>query len=389
MQLHPILRTLCALLCLALCALSSFLPIHAQSTDTALPASVGAGAAVLIDADSGQVLFEQHAHTRMPMASTTKIITALVVLERCALQQTVCVDAHAVGVEGSSVYLYPGERLTVEQLLYALMLSSANDAAAALAYEVAGSVEGFAALMNQKAAEIGVQNTHFQNPHGLDADGHYTTAYDLAVITAYALQNEAFLRIVSTTKKVIPLREQQGARVLRNHNKLLSSLDGCIGVKTGFTKKSGRCLVSAAEREGVRLVCVTLDCPDDWRTHTALHEGGFATYERVTLSEHGAYLASVPVVGGTQNELYLQTDSDVSLTLPRKRGNITCTIHAPHVSYAPIRAGEAIGEAIWSLNGEVIARQPLYAAYGIDQIQHVRTPFSWLRKLLYIIKEIL
>ena len=389
MQIHPFSRTLCSLLCLALCALSHALPIHAQSTAAAMPCSMDAGAAVLIDADSGRVLYEQHAHTRMPMASTTKIMTALVVLERCDLTETVCVDERAVGVEGSSVYLYAGEMLTVEQLLYALMLSSANDAAAALAYAVAGSIEGFAALMNQKAAEIGVQNTQFRNPHGLDADGHYTTAYDLAVITAYALQNEDFLRIVSTEKKVIPLREQQGARVLRNHNKLLASLEGCVGVKTGFTKKSGRCLVSAAERDGVRLVCVTLDCPDDWSTHTALHEGGFSAYERVTLAESGAYLASIPAVGGTQNELYLQADANVSVTLPRSRGSITCTVNAPHFAYAPVTVGEVMGEAIWSLNGEEIARTPLYAAYGIDQANKTRTPLAWLRELLYIIKDIL
>ena len=366
------------------------MPVRALDTaTTAMPASVGAGAAVLLEAESGRVLFEQHAHTRMPMASTTKIMTALVVLEHCALQQTVCVDPRAVGIEGSSVYLYAGEKLTVEQLLYALMLSSANDAAAALAYAVAGSLEGFAALMNAKADEIGVQNTHFQNPHGLDADGHYTTAYDLAVITAYALQNEAFVRIVSTPKKVIPLREQQGARVLRNHNRLLSSLDGCIGVKTGFTKKSGRCLVSAVERDGVRLICVTLDCPDDWRTHTALHQSGFAAYERVTLTEGGACLATIPVVGGTQNQLYLQTDAGVSVTLPRKRGKIACRISAPHFAYAPVKAGEPMGEAVWTLDGEVIARAPLYAAYGIDQVKYARTPLGWLRELLYIIKEIL
>ena len=389
MRTYPILRVLCTLLCPILCAVGACCPVCAQERSEAIPAAVNAGGAVLLEADSGRVLYEQHAHTRMPMASTTKIMTALVVLEACELQKTVCVDERAVGVEGSSVYLYLGERLTVEQLLYALMLSSANDAAAALAYEVAGSIEGFAALMNAKAAEIGVQNTCFQNPHGLDADGHYTTAYDLAVITAYALRNEDFVRIVTTEKKVIPLREQEGARVLRNHNKLLTSLDGCIGVKTGFTKKSGRCLVSATEREGVRLVCVTLNCPDDWRTHTALHESGFAAYERVTLAKSGTYMAFIPAVGGAHNELYLQTDADVSVILPREHGKIICQISAPHFAYAPVIAGEVMGEAVWTLDGEVIACTTLYAAYGIDQVKKTRTPFSWLRELLYMIKEIL
>lgn len=375
------LRTLCVLICAMLCMGTLML--------TANAAKVNAKAAILIDADSGQVLYEQHAHTRLPMASTTKIMAALVVLERCDLHATVAVDARAVGVEGSSVYLYPEELLTVEQLLYALLLSSANDAAAALAYEVSGSIEGFAALMNQKAADLGLQNTHFTNPHGLDAPGHYTTAYDLALITAHALQNEDFSRIVSTQKKVIPLREQEGARVLRNHNKLLASYKDCIGVKTGFTKKSGRCLVSAAERDGVRLVCVTLDCPDDWKTHTSLFDMGFATYERVYLADGNAFMSALPAVGGEQTQLYLKTDASVSVTLPRERGEIQCHIVSPHFVYAPVSQGQYIGDAVWTLDGEEIARAPLYAMYGVTQKTVKRTLFDRILDLLNKLKELL
>ena len=381
MRKIPVFHVICLVFCLVLCAQAFVL--------TPAAIEVNAKAAVLIEADSSRVLYEQHAHTRLPMASTTKIMTALVVLERCDLRATVAVDERAVGVEGSSVYLYPGELLTVEQLLYAVLLSSANDAAAALAYLVADSIEGFAVLMNQKAAEIGVRDTHFQNPHGLDADGHYTTAYDLAVITAYALQNEDFLRIVSTQKKVIPLQGQEGARVLRNHNRLLASYSGCIGVKTGFTKKSGRCLVSAAERDGVRLICVTLDCPDDWRTHTQLLDMGFATYERVSLADANAYMTSLPVVGGTQSQIYLQTDAAVSVALPRERGEIACKIVADHLVYAPVSPGQYLGEAIWTLDGEEIARAPLYAMYGVQKKQVKRSPFGWLWALLNKLKELL
>lgn len=389
MQKIPIIRALCVLLCCAICTGVLCLGTDALTAAVTPDAPVYAGSAVLMEAESGRVLFEQHAHTRMPMASTTKIMTALVVLERCELQSTVCVDERAVGTEGSSVYLYPGERLTCEQLLYALMLSSANDAAAALAYETAGSIEAFAALMNQKAEELGLQNTHFANPHGLDAQGHYTTAYDLARLTAYALENEDFLRIVSTQKKVIPLKEQQGARVLRNHNKLLASLDGCIGVKTGFTKKSGRCLVSAAERDGVRLVCVTLDCPDDWRTHTDLLENGFAAYERVLLSEANAYVASLPVVGGTQDALYLRTDAQVAVTLPQNRGKIGFYIEARHFLYAPVAAGTYAGDAVWTLDGVEIARAPLYTIQEVQQHTVKRSPIRWLRALLQKLKELI
>ena len=381
MRKIPVFHVICLVFCLVLCAQAFVL--------TPAAIEVNAKAAVLIEADSSRVLYEQHAYTRLPMASTTKIMTALVVLERCDLRATVAVDERAVGVEGSSVYLYPGELLTVEQLLYAVLLSSANDAAAALAYLVADSIEGFAALMNQKAAEIGVRDTHFQNPHGLDADGHYTTAYDLAVITAYALQNEDFLRIVSTQKKVIPLQGQEGARVLRNHNRLLASYSGCIGVKTGFTKKSGRCLVSAAERDGVRLICVTLDCPDDWRTHTQLLDMGFATYERVSLADANAYMTSLPVVGGTQSQIYLQTDAAVSVALPRERGEIACKIVADHLVYAPVSPGQYLGEAIWTLDGEEIARAPLYAMYGVQKKQVKRSPFGRLWALLNKLKELL
>lgn len=381
MRKFPVRGVICLIFCLIFCTQAFILTPEA--------ARVNAKAAVLIDADSGRVLYEQQAHTRLPMASTTKIMTALVVLERCDLHATVAVDERAVGIEGSSVYLYPGELLTVEQLLYAVLLSSANDAAAALAYLVADSIEGFAALMNGKAAEIGVRDTHFKNPHGLDADGHYTTAYDLAVITAYALQNEDFLRIVSTQKKVIPLQEQKGARVLRNHNKLLTRYRGCIGVKTGFTKKSGRCLVSAAERDGVRLVCVTLDCPDDWRTHTELLDMGFATCERVALTDANAYVTSLPVVGGVQSQIYLQTDAAVSVTLPRERGEIACKIVADHLIYAPVSPGQYLGEAIWMLDGEEIARAPLYAMYGVPRKQVRCTLLDRILALINTLKDLL
>lgn len=389
MQKNPILRLACALLCCALCMGVLCLQTNALTCRVTPTAPVFAGSAVLVEAQSGRVLYEQHAHTRMPMASTTKIMTALVVLEYCDLQATVSIDARAVGTEGSSVYLCPEERLTVEQLLYALMLSSANDAAAALAFEVAGSIEGFAALMNQKAQELGLVNTHFANPHGLDAKGHYTTAYDLACMTAYALENEDFLRIVSTQKKVIPLREQEGARVLRNHNKLLASYEGCIGVKTGFTKKSGRCLVSAAERDGVRLICVTLDCPDDWRTHTTLLDDGFAALERVDLTLANAHVTSLPVVGGTQTQLYLQTNAAVSVILPREHGEIECRIEGAHFVYAPIEQGTHVADAVWTLDGEEIARAPLFATYGVENPTAKRTPFGWLRALLNKLKELL
>ena len=208
---------------------------------------VSAESAILIEAKTGTALYEKKADERLPMASTTKIMTALVALELAPPETVVTVPREAVGTEGSSVYLFEGEQLTLEQLLYALLLASANDAAVAIACGTAGSVEAFAGKMNEKAASLGLRNTHFVNPHGLDDPDHYTSARDLAVIARAALEVPLIRKAVSTQKITIPHNAEDGVRLLVNHNKLLRTYDGAIGVKTGFTKRSGRCLVSAAE----------------------------------------------------------------------------------------------------------------------------------------------
>ena len=226
--------------------------------------SVSAAKAVLLDASSGRVLYEKDACDRSLIASTTKIMTALVVCERCNLADRVKIPAEAVGIEGSSLYLKEGEVLTVQDLLYGLMLHSGNDAAVALAIYCGGTEADFVAMMNEKASRLGLGDTHYANPNGLDHDGNYSTALDLARLAAYALENEDFLRTVSCKTVTI------GNRSLRNHNRLLFSYDGAIGVKTGYTKAAGRILVSAAERDGRRLVAVTINAPNDWNDHTAL-----------------------------------------------------------------------------------------------------------------------
>ncbi|MBQ8718554.1 MAG: D-alanyl-D-alanine carboxypeptidase, partial [Clostridia bacterium] len=267
------LKIFCFLLTATLC-LGCLLP--PLSVSAAAPA-LSAQAALLLDAESGTVLYERNAHTRLPMASTTKIMTALVVAEHLEPSAMVCIDARAVGIEGSSIYLYEGEWLSVEQLLLGLLLESANDAAVALAITVCDSVEEFAALMNQKAADLGLKDTHFDNPHGLDHEQHYTTAYELGLIAAAALSHPMLRKIMSTRRATIPLCDMHapgqasetsaaegtadtipvGQRVLLNHNKMLRYYDGAIGVKTGYTKRSGRCLVSAACREDLTLIAVT------------------------------------------------------------------------------------------------------------------------------------
>ena len=231
---------------------------------------VSAHAAGLLDCDSGEVLYEKNADSKMLIASTTKIMTALVALDCARLDETAEVTDHHM-VEGSSMYLKPGETVSVEELLYGLLLCSGNDAALCLAEHCGGSIEEFVALMNEKAAKLGMENTSFENPNGLDGEKHYSTARDMALLAQAAAEDPTFCRLCST--KTVHI----GERTMSNHNKLLSQLDGCIGMKTGYTKAAGRTLVSCCERDGRRLVAVKLCDGDDWNDHKRLYEWGFAS----------------------------------------------------------------------------------------------------------------
>lgn len=344
--------------------------------------STSAKSAILMEANSGRVLYQQNAFVRMPMASTTKIMTALVAIESGDIKRTVTVSPDAVGIEGSSVYLYPEEQLTLEELLYALLLESANDAAAAIAIEVAGSVDAFVERMNKKAESLGLTATHFTNPHGLDDEAHYTTAYDLAKLTAYALGNETFRTICSTVRKTIPLKGDEGTRVLVNHNKMLSRYDGAIGVKTGFTKRSGRCLVSAAERDGLTLVAVTLCAPDDWNDHAKMLDFGFERYQNVCLAEKGGLVLPLSVVGGNTESVLVANTQPVNVILARSHGEITYRIEAPQMLYAPIADGCEVGRVVWRCDGEEIGTSPLVAISNVAYKKAERQGFfSWLTSL--------
>lgn len=347
---------------------------------------VSARGAVLMEAGSGDVIFGQNENARLPMASTTKIMTAMVALEHLPLETVVTVTSGSVGVEGSSIYLAEGEKLTAEQLLYALLLESANDAAVAIAIAVAGSVEAFADLMNEKARELGLTDTHFVNPHGLDHKEHYTTAKELALITRAALQVPGFRDICSATRKTVPLHGDEGVRLLINHNKLLTSYEGCIGVKTGYTKKTGRCLVSAAERDGVTLIAVTLNAPDDWRDHTAMLDYGFGAYESVTLCKPGFYSAPLWTVSGTQDYVMVENAEAFSVTLRRNHGAIHCTVELPRFLFAPIVCGQAVGllrftERRSDGTEQLLGTVPLYAAYTVESVTYKRGLWDWLRSL--------
>lgn len=342
----------------------SFSVLPEKESVAAPPPATSAGSMVLLDAGSGNILAEKDADTRRPMASTTKIMTALVVLETMSPDTIIRVPAAAVGVEGSSVYLFAGEEITIRTLLYALLLSSANDAAEALALTVAGSIEAFADQMNRKAAALGLADTHFVNPHGLHDEAHYTTARDLARLTAAALANPAFAEIVASARYSVPQNGTDATRLFLNHNRLLRSYEGTIGVKTGYTKAAGRCLVSAARRDGLTLIAVTLNDPNDWRDHTALHDWGFSQY--VALAPMLPTL-SLPVVGGEQSAVALTHGSTPALTLPAAHGEITCKIEAPRFLYAGFAAGTPVGRAIYTMDGEVLAEVELVTARAAEK----------------------
>ena len=340
---------------------------------------VSAKSTVLIDAESGAILYAKNENERRGMASTTKIMTALVALENALLSDVVTVAPEACGIEGSSVYLFPEERITMEALLYALMLQSANDAAEAIAYAVSGSVEDFVALMNEKALGLGLVDTHFDNPHGLDGATHYTTALELAKITAEALKNETLRQIVGTEKKTIPLHNGEATRLLVNHNRLLRDYDDVIGVKTGYTRACGRTLVSAAEQNGVTLICVTLDDGNDWADHRALLDYGFSLYESVTLADIGDIMLDVPVCGGVRETVAVCNTARVTVNLPKGTDDIHIVIELPRFVYGGISAGQTIGTVRFFENGREIGSAPLVSQEDVPKVREKQNIFrKWL-----------
>lgn len=314
--------------------------------------STSATSAILMDADSGRVLYEQNADRQMLIASTTKIMTALVAIREGDLTDTVKVSKEAACTEGSSMYLKEGEQLTLETLLYGLMLCSGNDAAVAIADHVGGSQEGFVRLMNETAQEIGMKNTSFANPNGLDHEDHYSTARDMAILACAAMENETLVRIVSTRTVTI------GGRTMTNHNKLLSYMDGCIGLKTGYTKAAGRTLVSCAEENGQRLIAVTLQDGNDWADHQALYEYGFAAYPAQQLAVVGLPLETARVDGGLKCEVALVAAG--SFSWPVAEGETLDTrIELDQPLAAPVAAGTKVGQAVFTLDGNEIGRVDL------------------------------
>lgn len=333
-------------------AAALFLPQKAEA--------VSAQKAYVLDAVSGRVLYEKNPTERSLIASTTKIMTALIVCEQCNVLDRMRVPKEAVGIEGSSMYLKEGEVLTLQELLYGLMLSSGNDAAVALAIYCGGTVEGFAELMNDKARNLGLSGTHFENPNGLDSPGHYSTAKDLGKLAAYAMENPIFAKTVSTKSLKV------GERYLTNHNKLLWRLEGADGVKTGFTKAAGRILVSSAIRDGRRLIAVTIDDPSDWNDHAALLEEGFSRYQVREIVREGDPIGILEVMGGENHKVEVLAAEDFSYALaPEERPQLA--LPGPGFVYAPAVEGADAGYAYVLIEGKAVGKVPVVYGQTIEQ----------------------
>ena len=323
----------------------------ASTTKKEFSEHISAKSAVLYEPTRCKFLYQKNADQKLPMASTTKIMTAIVVANECAMDEVVIIGNESGGVEGSSAYLREGDKYTILELLYALMLQSANDAAAALAYYVSGGIDEFANLMNQTAKSLELENTNFTNPHGLDNEDHYTTAKDLAKIGAALLSNETLKNIVSTYSRSFTLEDR--TRTYINHNKLLQSYDGCTGVKTGFTKKSGRCLVSSAERDGISLICVTINATSDWSDHKNLLDFGFNSLECIDLCTPGDYLNNIDLLNGEKESVKVSAKEKISIVLEKNNYDIQERIILPRYITAPVNKGDIVGQVIYNIDNEV------------------------------------
>ena len=354
-------RITISILLLALLILS--LPISSW----AAPPENSARSAVLMEVESGRVLYEKNAHEKLPMASTTKIMTAILALENSQLSDIVTVSPKASGIEGSSLYLEAGEKLTMEHLLYGLMLRSGNDAAHAIAEHIGETVEDFASMMNKKAVEIGAKNTHFVNPHGLHHGDHYTTAYDLALISSYAMKNPTFREIVSTQYYRIPWEGQPWDRVIMNKNALLWNYEGANGIKTGYTKASRRCLASAALRNDMQLVAVVLDCQPWFDDSAAILDYGFSNYKMTKIFEKGEIVGQIPVKKGFEKTVDLMLMDDVSIPLAEgELEKIQISLKHPEFLKAPVTAGTRVGSLEIILEDTKISRD-IYTASNVKE----------------------
>lgn len=342
----------------------------------AAPEGISAVSAIVMEAQTGTVLYEKNADEHRAMASTTKIMTALLTIEAGDPDREFTVDPLAIRVEGTSMGLREGDRVSRRDLLYGILLPSGNDAANAAAVSVAGSIPAFVERMNERAQQLGLSDTHFVTPSGLDADGHYTTARDLAKLAAFAMRDELFREIVSCTSADVEFGNPPYQRTLYNSNKMLRRYSGAIGVKTGFTDNARRCLVSAAERDGVTLVAVTLNAPDDWNDHTKMLDYGFTQVRAYPL---GVECGERVAVAGTGKSVGVYAHGASLALTPEQHGKLTRRVMLPQFVYGTVEKGDRLGEIQFLLDGDIVLECPLFAD-GTVTVQEERHGF--LRELL-------
>jgi len=363
-------RCACVAFGVWVCAAAA-LPLASRVASAGAIASTSAQGAVVMEATSGRVLFAKNSHAPMPMASTTKVMTAWLAIRYGNLQELVKIPSMAVGVEGSSMYLEKGETLTLEDLLYGLMLNSGNDAAVAIAIHLGGSVEGFAAMMNAEAEKLGMLNTHFVTPNGLQHKDHYTSAYDLGLLSCLAMQDPEFRKIVGTESKQVPWLDHPWPRTLKNKNKILWQYEGGNGVKTGYTTAAGRCLVASAERDGMQLVSVALNCGPMFEDCMALMDDAFARYRMVMLVPESVSIAGTDVKAGVKGRVMLRTDRPVALPLSAEEvGKVSLEIETLQLT-APVAEGTIAGSVTAKI-GEWEASASLVPVSAVE-----RRTFWW------------
>lgn len=341
-----------------------------------------ASACVLIEAVTGRIIYAENAEEKLPMASTTKIMTVLLTLESGDLDEPFQVDNEAIHVEGSSMGLREGDIVTKRALCYGMLLPSGNDAANAAAVAVAGSIPAFAECMNERAEEIGMTRSFFVTPSGLDAPGHGASALDMAKLAAEALRNPDFTEICSQSSAPVTFGDPPLKRTLYNSNKLLQMYDGVIGVKTGFTDEAGRCLVSACERNGVTLICVTLHDPNDWQDHMQLYDFGFPQLQakELLIPEQ----LEQKIAGGTQEAVPLVPSETITAGMPDGAEDIEIRVLQSPFAYAPIRSGDKLAVLEYIYDDRVFAVVPLCSAQDVAIPEPDEEPFwekciGWLK----------
>ena len=343
---------------------------------------VSAEAYVLYCSDNGQIISSKNENKKMKPASTTKIMTSLLALEEASSRNKKVKFSEKMIAEGSSMYLKVGEVVTLKDLAAGMMMASGNDAANASALTISGSTEKFADKMNKRAKQIGMKNTHFVTPSGLDDDNHYSTAYDMALLMSYALENEDFAKLTSQKNATVEFIEPSSKKTTySNHNRLLSLYEYCIGGKTGYTMSAGRCLVSAAKKDGLTLICVTLNDRNDWNDHISLYNYGFEKYSCYT-SDDTSFFADISCVGGESDSVTVTGEKPVSIVVSSDdKDKIERKIYLDSFLYAPVKQGDNVGRIEYSLNGKMIEENKIVAVDSINSIKENKNIFTMIKDL--------